>query len=194
MNTDYATDLYGDSSHNAGAFAKGLSECIYKNTYVEIDNKIEGPVVARVLPLWGKSSSYNISGQQINTTPISISMPKDKEYCDYNPNVCKYNIIIAAYLTNSKGFELSFNEENSSSKKIYSTKELKAFIAYMNSKGKHTIISIGDKYSRVDWETINLSDLIKIVQEFGFNGINFDLSSSDIPKNEKTVKVAADNK
>ncbi len=194
LNTDYAADLYGDSSHNAGAFAKGFSECIYKNTCVEIDNKIEGPVVAGVLPLWGKSSSYNISGQQINTTPISISMPKDKEYCDYNPNVCKYNVIIAAYLTytNSKGFELSFNEENGSSKKIYSTKELKALIAYMNSKGKHTIISIGGKYSHVDWETINLSDLIKIVQEFGFNGINFDLSSSDIPKNEKTVKVAAD--
>ena len=194
LNTDYAADLYGDSSHNAGAFAKGLSECIYKNACVEIDNKIQGPVVAGVLPLWGKSSSYNISGQQINTTPISISMPKDKEYCDYNPNVCKYNVIIAAYLTytNSKGFELSFNEENGSSKKIYSPKELKAFIAYMNSKGKHTIISIGGKYSHVDWDTINLSDLIKIVQEFGFNGINFDLSSSDIPKNEKTVKVAAD--
>lgn len=37
----------------------------------------------------------------------------------------------------------------------------------MNSKGKHTIISIGGKYSHVDWEKINLSDLIKIVQEFG---------------------------
>ena len=51
--------------------------------------------------------------------------------------------------------------------KIYFIKELNAFIAYMNSKGKHTIISIGGKYSNVDWEKINLSDLIKIVQEFG---------------------------
>ncbi|MBK2357060.1 glycosyl hydrolase family 18 protein [Francisella hispaniensis] len=194
LNTDYAADLYGDSSHNPGAFAKGLSACIYKNTCADIDNQIHGPVIAGVLPLWGKSSSYNISGQQINTTPISISMPKDKEYCDYNPNMCNYNVIIAAYLTytNSKGFELSFNEENGGSKKVYSQKELKAFIAYMNSKGKHTIISIGGRYSHIDWETINFDDLIKIVQEFGFNGINFDLSSSDIPNNEKIVKVAAD--
>lgn len=194
LNTDYAADLYGDSSHNAGAFAKGLSECIYKNACIEIDNKIQGPVVAGILPLWGKNSSYNISGQQVNTTPISISMPKDKEYCDHNPNVCKYNVIIAAYLTytNSKGFVLSFNEENGSSKKIYSPEELKAFIVYMNLKGKHTIISIGGKYSHIDWETINLNELIKIVQEFGFNGVNFDLSSSDIPKNEKTAKIAAD--
>ncbi|MBF8995924.1 glycosyl hydrolase family 18 protein [Francisella tularensis] len=194
LNTDYAADLYGDSSHNAGAFAKGLSACIYKNTCTEIDNQIHGPVVAGILPLWGKSSSYNISGQQINTIPISISMPKDKEYCDYNPNVCKYNVIIAAYLTytSSKGFELSFNEENGSSKKIYSPEELKAFITYMNSKGKHTIVSIGGKYSHINWETINFSDLVKIVQEYGFNGINFDLSSSDMPKNDKVAKIAAD--
>lgn len=121
-------------------------------------------------------------------------MPKDKEYCDYNPNVCKYNVIIAAYLTytSSKGFELSFNEENGSSKKIYSPEELKAFITYMNSKGKHTIVSIGGKYSHINWETINFSDLVKIVQEYGFNGINFDLSSSDMPKNDKVAKIAAD--
>ncbi|MDE4998783.1 hypothetical protein NAI79_10550, partial [Francisella tularensis subsp. holarctica] len=39
LNTDYAADLYGDSSHNAGSFAKGLSACIYKNTCTEIDNQ-----------------------------------------------------------------------------------------------------------------------------------------------------------
>ncbi|MDE4994394.1 chitinase, partial [Francisella tularensis subsp. holarctica] len=100
--------------------------CIYKNTCTEIDNQIQGPVVSGILPLWGKSSSYNISGQQINTIHISISMPKDKEYCDYNPNVCKYKVIIAAYLTytSSKGFELSFNEETGCSQKIYSPEEL----------------------------------------------------------------------
>ncbi|MDE5018627.1 hypothetical protein NAI67_10700, partial [Francisella tularensis subsp. holarctica] len=57
LNTDYAADLYGDSSHNDGAFAKGLSACIYKNTCTEIDNHIHGPVVAGILPLWGKSSA-----------------------------------------------------------------------------------------------------------------------------------------
>ncbi|MDE4996745.1 hypothetical protein NAH08_11300, partial [Francisella tularensis subsp. holarctica] len=37
LNTDNAADLYGDSSLNAGAFAKVLSACIYKNTCTEID-------------------------------------------------------------------------------------------------------------------------------------------------------------
>ncbi|XSZ47360.1 hypothetical protein ACP8HZ_00715 [Francisella noatunensis] len=34
------------------------------------------------MPLWGKSSSCNISGRQINTTPVDISMQGNKEYCD----------------------------------------------------------------------------------------------------------------
>ncbi|MDE5037730.1 hypothetical protein, partial [Francisella tularensis] len=74
----------------------------------------------------------------------------------------------------------------------YSPEELKALITYMNSKGKHNIVSICGKYSHINWETINFSDIVKIVQEYGFNGINFDLSSSVMPKNDKVAKIAAD--
>ncbi|AJI52917.1 glycosyl hydrolase family 18 protein [Francisella philomiragia] len=193
LNTDYAADLYGDSSHNSGVFAKNLRKCIYDNFCVQVDSKIKGPVIAGFLPLWGKSSSYNISGRRINTTPVDISMPKNKEYCDQNPDVCKYNVIIAAYVTHtsSKGFELSFNNENGSSNKLYDTKELKEFINYMGLKGKHVLISFGGKSSHIDWQTVNFDSLISIVKEFGFNGINFDLPKTAIPKNEKQAQTAA---
>lgn len=193
LNTDYAADLYGDSSHNAGAFAKGLSACIYNNVCVQTDSKIEGSVIAGFLPLWGKSSSYNILGRQINTTPVDISMPKNKEYCDQNPDVCKYNVIIAAYVTHtsSEGFELTFNNENGSSNKLYDTKELKEFINYMGLKGKHVLISFGGKSSHIDWQTVNFDGLISIIKQFGFSGINFDLPKTSIPKNEKQAQIAA---
>ncbi|AIT09475.1 chitinase [Candidatus Francisella endociliophora] len=193
LNTDYAADLYGDSKHNSGAFARELSNCIYKNVCASIEKKIEGPVVAGLLPLWGKSSSYNISGQQINTDPVDISMPKDKEYCDKNPQVCKYNIIIVGYInyTGSKGFYLTFNEENGSSEKIYTPEQLKQFINYMKSKGKHVLVDVGGKFSHINWTTIDLSGLVKIVEDYGFDGVNFHLTDSDIPKNEEVSKIAA---
>ncbi|QUE31221.1 glycosyl hydrolase family 18 protein [Francisella philomiragia] len=193
LNTDYAADLYGDSSHSSGSFAKNLRACIYDNVCVQVDNKIKGPVIAGFLPLWGKSSSYNISGRQINTTPVDISMPENKEYCDKNPDVCKYNVIVAAYAryTNSKGFELSFNDENGSSNKLYDPDELKEFIGYMKSKGKHVLISFGGKSSHIDWQTVNFDSLIHIVKDFGFNGINFDLPKTAVPKDEKQAQIAA---
>lgn len=193
LNTDYAADLYGDSKHNAGAFAKELSDCIYKNICAPIEKKIDGPVVAGVLPLWGRSSSYNISGQQINTESVDISMPTDKEYCDKNPEVCKYNVIVTAYLSynSSKGFQLSFNKENGSSDKVYTPEQLKKFIDYMKSKGKHVLVSVGGKFSHIDWKNIDLDNLTKIVQDYGFDGIDFDLTDSDIPKDEKASAEAA---
>lgn len=99
LNTDYASDLYGDNKHRAGAFAESLKECIYNNVCAPNSQSLTGPVVAGYLSLWGRNSSYNISGQQINTKSVELKMPKDQEYCDKYPNVCKYNTIIAAYLT-----------------------------------------------------------------------------------------------
>lgn len=193
LNTDYAADLYGDPKHRPGAFAKELKSCIYNNICAPTDKKIQGPVIAGFLTLWGKNGSYNISGQQVNTEPVNISMPKDKEYCDQDPEVCKYNVIIAAYLTyvSSKGFTLSFNDENGSSKKIYTPAELKIFIDYMKSKGKHVLVSVGGKFSHIDWRTVNLNDMVQIVQSYGFDGVNFDLTDSDIPKDKDVSRIAA---
>ncbi|MGQ4001958.1 glycosyl hydrolase family 18 protein [Francisellaceae bacterium CB300] len=193
LNTDYAADLYGDAKHQPGAFAKGLRECIYNNKCAPDASKIDGAVVAGFLPLWGKSSSYNISGQQINTTPIKITMPKDKEYCDENPDICKHNVIVVGNVSysSSEGFKVSFREQNGGSNKLYTPKELKGFIDYMKSKGKHVIVSVGGKLSHIEWKSIDLNKLKKIVQEYGFNGINFDLGDSDIPKNQKNVDIAA---
>ena len=193
LNTDYAADLYGDARHQPGAFAKGLRDCIYKGICAPESSKIEGTVVAGFLPLWGKSSSYNVSGQQINTTPIKIAMPADKEYCDENPNVCRHNVIVIGHVgyTSSEGFKVSFQAENGSSNKQYNAEELKAFIAYMESKGKHIMVSVGGKLSHIEWKSIDLNKLKKIVEEYGFNGINFDLGDSDIPKDKKNVDIAA---
>ena len=193
LNTDYAADLYGDSKHNSGAFARELKECIYNNVCAPIEKKIDGPVISGVLPLWGKTSSYNISGKQINTTPIDISMPKDQEYCDKKPQLCKYNVIVLSYVnyTGSKGFYLTFNQENGSSEKIYTPEQLKAFVDYMKSEGKHVIVDVGGKFSYINWKSIDLDGLVKIVQEYGFDGVNFNLTESDIPKNEEVSKIAA---
>lgn len=193
LNTDYAADLYGDAKHLPGAFAKGLRECIYDNICAPASSKINGAIVAGFLPLWGKSSSYNVSGQQINTKPIKIAMPIDKEYCDVNPDVCKHNVIIVGHVgyTSSGGFKVSFNEESGGSNKQYNAKELKAFISYMESKGKRIVVSIGGKLSHIEWKSIDLNKLKKIIKEYGFSGINFDLDDSDIPKDKKNVEIAA---
>ncbi|MEY8766047.1 MULTISPECIES: glycosyl hydrolase family 18 protein [Francisella] len=193
LNTDYAADLYGDSEHSSGAFAKSLRECIYNNACAQVDKTIKGPVIAGILPLWAKSSSYDTVGKQINTTPVDIAMPKTKEYCEQNPEVCEYNVIIAAYATyiHGKGFELSFGEKNRGSDRLYSPEELKEFIGYMESKGKHVIVSIGGESSHIDWQAVNFDNLASVVKEYGFDGVNFNLPHSAIPKNDKTVEIAA---
>lgn len=193
LNTDYAADLYGDSKHNPGAFARELKECVYNNDCAAVEKKIDGPVISGLLPLWGKTSSYNISGKQINTTPIDISMPDDQEYCDKNPQICKYNIIVFGYVnyTGSRGFYLTFNQENGSSDKVYTPEQLKTFIDYMKSKGKHVIVDVGGKFSYINWNNVDLEGLVKLIQEYGFDGVNFHLTESDIPKNEEVSKVAA---
>ncbi|QLE79324.1 chitinase [Francisella sp. Scap27] len=192
LNTDYASDLYGDKKHKAGAFAESLEDCIYNNICTPKSQNLIGPVIAGYLSLWGRNSSYNVSGQQINSTPIDIKMPKDQEYCDKYPDVCKYNTIIAAYLTytNSSGFRLTFDGENGNSKKEYTPEEVKEFTKYMGSKGKHVVISVGGKFSHINWKTIDLDSIEKVIQEYGFDGINFDLGYSDIPKTDELVNIA----
>lgn len=93
--------------------------------------------------------------------------------------------------SNSQGFRLSFNQENGSPKKIYSPEQLKAFVKYMTAKGKHVLISYGGETSHIDWKTINFDGVKKIVQDYGFNGINFNLVGTEIPGNQKTAALAA---
>ncbi|WP_084593799.1 glycoside hydrolase family 18 protein [Allofrancisella guangzhouensis] len=192
LNADYTSDLY-DDDHKAGSFALGLRNCIYKNICDPGVRIIKGPVVAGFLPLWGKSSTYNISGRQLNSNPISIKMPEDKEYCDESPEVCKYNVFIVAYLTytSSAGFKFTFSQENGDSKEIYSPQELKEFIGYMKQKGKHVIVSIGGKFSYIEWQKFDFDALAKIVDNYGFDGVNFDLSPPDLPQNKQMVQQAA---
>ncbi|API86363.1 hypothetical protein [Francisella uliginis] len=172
---------------------KNFKNCLYKDTcIVPRHNKIEGPVIAGFLPLWGKSISYNISWHQISTEPIDIKVSKDKEYCNQHHMICKYNVIIAVYLTYTKdrGFELSFRQRNSSSKKIYNRRELKNFINYMRSKGKYVLVSTGGEKSHIDWTTVDLNDLKKIIEDYGFDGLNFDLTETEIPKEKRLSTLA----
>ena len=193
LNTDYAADLYGDTKHQPGTFAKELRECIYNNICATQSYEINGAVVAGFLPLWGKSSSFNVSGQHINTTPIKIAMPKDKEYCDANPDVCKHDVIIVGNVTytDSEGFKVSFRQENGSANRLYTPEQFKEFVTYMKSKGKHILVSVGGKLSHIEWKSVDLNKLKDILKEYGFNGINFDLGDSDIPTNKKNVAIAA---
>ncbi|MED7788865.1 hypothetical protein [Francisella sp. 19X1-34] len=177
----------------SGVFAEKLNDCVYRNKCTLHQSKIEGPIVAGFLPIWGKSSSYNIFGHQVTTKPIDISIPKNQDYCDKYPEICKYNVIVAAYLTysNSGGFKLAFGQGNRASAKIYTPEQLKAFIAYMKSKGKHVVVSYGGDRSHIDWGTINFDDLKPLMQQYGFDGVNFDLIGTEIPNSDKISKLAA---
>ncbi|QIV96841.1 chitinase [Allofrancisella inopinata] len=195
LNADYVADSYDDDDHKAGSFALGLRDCIYKNICDPRVKMIKGPVVAGFLPLWGKNSTYNISGRQLNSSPVSIKMTEDKEYCDKNPEICKYNVLIVTYLnyTSSTGFKLTFSQENSSNTKeiIYSPQELKKFVDYMKQKGKHIIVSIGGKFSYIEWQEFDFDGLENVVGDYGFDGVNFDLSPSDLPQNKQMTQQAA---
>lgn len=61
----------------------------------------------------------------------------------------------------------------------------------MESKGKHVIVSVGGKFSHINWKTIDLNSIEKIITEYGFGGINFNLSDSEIPKTDELVNIAA---
>lgn len=174
-------------------FAKKLNNCVYKNKCTLQQDKIEGPVIAGFLPIWGKSSSYNIFGHQITTEPIDILIPKDQGYCDKYPEVCKYNVIIAAYLTysNSGGFNLAFGQGNRVPTQIYTPEQLKAFITYMKSKGKRVIVSYGGGRSHIDWGAINFEKLKALMLDYGFDGIDFNLLGTEIPSNDTVAKQAA---
>ncbi|WP_150467516.1 chitinase [Francisella sp. SYW-9] len=174
-------------------FAKKLNDCVYKNKCTLQQDKIGGPVIAGFLPIWGKSSSYNIFGHQITTEPIDISISKDQDYCDKYPEICKYNVIIAAYLTysNSGGFKLAFGQGNRASTQVYTPEQLKAFIRYMKSKGKRVIVSYGGARSHIDWGAINFDALKPLMNDYGFDGVDFDLVGTEIPNSDRVSKLAA---
>ncbi|AJI57197.1 hypothetical protein LA02_1256 [Francisella philomiragia] len=191
LNTDYAADMYGDSSHNPGSFAKNLKACIYNNTCSSVDREIKSPIIGGFLPLWG-NNSFNIPSKLLETTTLDIKMPKTEEYCDQNPEICKYNLIIAAGVTylEDGNFKILLNNQNSNTPdRIYNFEELKDFINYMKSKGKHILVSFEDSGSYIDWQTININRLVKVVREYSFDGINFNFSEKFMPKNEKDVQV-----
>ncbi|QIW10890.1 chitinase [Francisella sp. LA112445] len=177
----------------SGVFAEKLNVCVYKNKCSLTQSEIEGLVVAGFLPIWGKSSSYNIFGHQVTTEPIDISIPNTQDYCDKHPDVCKYNVIIAAYLTysNSGGFKLAFSQGDRASEKVYTPGQLKAFIAYMKSKNKRVLVSYGGLSSHIDWNSINFDGLKSLIQSYGFDGVNFDLIGTEIPNSNKSAKIAA---
>ncbi|XSZ47500.1 hypothetical protein ACP8HZ_02595 [Francisella noatunensis] len=80
-------------------------------------------------------------------------MPKNKEYCDQYPEICKYNMLIIGdiiYREDKDTFDLSF--KNTKGNRKHNQEELKTFINYMKQKGKYILINIKADNSKINWK------------------------------------------
>ncbi|AJI54795.1 glycosyl hydrolases 18 family protein [Francisella philomiragia] len=193
LNTDYAANMHGGKSSDGGVFARSLNSCIYDNECVEVGADIpQGDVIAGFLPLWGVNTLHGSKDSQAKTTPINISLPTSKEYCDEYTDVCKYNVIIMAFLSysESKGFYLTL-QRGDNSNEIYTLDNIKKFVAYMHSKGKKMLISVGESQANIDWTNIDTTKAAELIKDYGFDGVDLNISATEVPENKEQIKTVA---
>jgi chitinase len=166
LNMDYAANMYGDNEHRSGSFAKSLRTCIYSSKCVARSHKRSGPIIAGTLFL--EATTVKIGTDNISLGMLDISMPKNEEFCDKYPSVCKYNIIVLRGLKYNKHGVFSLP-------KVYSESDLKEFIEYMQDKDKAVVLSLGDGIASKDWENIDFDGVESIVKKYGFDGMDIDL-------------------
>ncbi|MBY7735092.1 glycosyl hydrolase family 18 protein, partial [Francisella philomiragia] len=170
-----------------------------QNINVTITENVNNDIIAATyFSTWGGNTSYNVGGKQIVTNPIDINIPNSGDYCAEHNGFCKYNVVIMAFIvTDSSGnMKLSLTDPGSTSQTegVYTEKQVKDFVNYMKSQGKHVLVSLGGQYFHMDWDNFNgngKEQIIDIINEYGFDGLDIDLEGSAIPTNAEQLQNAA---
>ena len=121
---------------------------------------------------WGGNTSYNINGKTIK----SKAVPMD----EINPN---YNVIITAFIVTDPetgNYQLALGDPGSNTPTAYSKNQIINFIKKTEAQGRKVIVSLGGQYFHMEMKNqtdVNhfVEQVEKIVNEYGFEGIDIDL-------------------
>ena len=169
-NSDY-TGL--DSFEYTAKNALGLTSA--GTVALTIRNQVTtGKINATYWSIWGGNTSYDVGGKKA----VSNAVEMDK----IDPS---YNVIIAAFIiTDSEGnYTLAFKDPGSSEPAAFTTKQVKSFIKKTKAQGRKVIVSIGGQYFHLnvtneEQKNIFAEQVEKIVDEYGFEGIDIDFEKS----------------
>lgn len=151
--------------------------------------KPSGKVAATYFSLWGGNTAY---ASIVKTKPIANI--EEDNLCGTHPGLCKYNVIIVAFIITDKAgkFVLAFSDPGKpSSIPVYDETKLKAFIRSLQSAGKHVLVSVGGQFFDVKWGNFDkqVAEVEAILDKYGFDGLDLDFEGSHIPGGEEAEKV-----
>ncbi|MCF7889422.1 MAG: cadherin-like domain-containing protein, partial [Victivallales bacterium] len=126
--------------------------------------------------IWGGNTSYNVDGKQIKSKPVEM----DK----IDPS---YNVIITAFIvTDTDGnYTLAFKDPGSTAPSTYTPEQVKSFIEKTKAQGRKVIVSLGGQFFDMKMSSNEdvdffVSQAEKIIDEYGFEGIDLDLEHNSL--------------
>ena len=135
---------------------------------------------------WGGNTSYSVAGKYINSNAI------DMDKIDNS-----YNVIITAFIvTDSNGnFVLSLKDPGSQGKATYTPEQIKQMINDTKAQGRKVIVSIGGQFFQYNIQTEDqknnfVTQVEKIVDEYGFEGLDLDLEQGAMASNTQLFAEA----
>jgi len=137
---------------------------------------------------WGGNESYPTNGSTIYSNGIPMDQIDSS-----------YNVIITAFIITSNGnFELSLGDPSNNTTNPFSKAAIKEYITKTKAQGRKVLVSLGG--AEFDLKIQNASDANKyrdqvsaIITEYGFEGLDIDIESSLINKQQIDVNLLANS-
>jgi len=151
-----------------------------------IDNPHVNKVNATYWCAWGGNESYSTNGKTI----FSNGMAMDQ----IDPS---YNVIITAFIiTNNGNFELSLGDPSNNTGTSFSKAAVKEYIAKTKAQGRKVLVSLGGAEFDLKIQSAPDADKYKdqvsaIITEYGFEGLDIDIESSLINRQQIDVNLFA---
>jgi chitinase len=152
----------------------GLFSLMLLSSNLKAANVMNNGINATFWCAWGGNTSYNIEGKQITSKPVEMDKID-----------ASYNVIITAFIvTDAVGnYTLSLKDPGSKGDSTFSKDQIIQFIKKTKAQNRKVIVSMGGEHFHLNMKTQLDADnfitqIVNIVDEYGFEGIDLDLESN----------------